>query len=246
MTEQLHRVTPPFSLRLALLQAGWLARVFPSVCAQWLIGSPRGWGASLYWSDVHSWVPQPGESVPNSIWGLSIENEAAQLSLIPFQALFGPSFTSLSFSLFLALCWIPAALSNPVFCAAGIKPSAFIAPESSKWDSAIRNPPFLHMPVLSGAAAPSGCSAGEGMLSWAGASPHGYQAVGKARCRRGWRSWPGRTQTKEPALSTAARRQRIRLLRDLANSLEHWALAGTHPSLHERGSVFYSFKQLRG
>lgn len=37
-----------------------------------------------------------------------------------------------------------------------------------KWDTAIRNPSSLHMPVLSGAAASPGCSAGKGMLNWAG------------------------------------------------------------------------------
>lgn len=72
---------------------------------------------------------------------------------------------------------------------------------------------------------------------------HSYQAVGKARYSRGWRSCFGRTQTKEPTLNTGAKRQRIRLLRDLANSLEHWDLAGTHSSPYEKGSVFYSFKQ---
>lgn len=38
----------------------------------------------------------------------------------------------------------------------------------------------------------------------------------------------------------------ISMLRELAPALEHWELAGTHPSLHERGSVFYGFKQCTG
>lgn len=206
---------------------------------------PRVGDISHLWPGVHSWVPQPGTRVPNSMWGLSIESKAAQLSLGHFQALLGPFFTSLSFSSFLALCWIPAALRSPVFCAAGIKPSAFVAPESLDGTLQLEILHFCTCLCCLELLLPQAALLGR--ECWTGQEPpHGYQAVGKARCRRGWRSCSGRTRTKEPALSTGAKRQRIRLLRDLANSLEHWGLAGTHPSLHERVSVFHSSKQLMG
>lgn len=177
---------------------------------------------------------------------------AAQLYLVPSPSLFGPSFTYLALSLLLALLLASCSpkmgilscgsQTQCIYCGALIT-------RKLKWDAAGRNPSFLHTPVLSGGwrhrlllLFPQAAPLGREMLKGMDLT-HGYQAVGKARYGRGWRSSFGRTQTKEPTLNIAAKRQRIRLLRDLANSLEHWDLAGAHPSPHERGSVFSSFKQ---
>lgn len=78
------------------------------------------------------------------------------------------------------------------------------------------------------------------MLPWAGAST-GLPGSGESTMQEGMEILPWRASPEH-----CSQKAEHQIIEGLANSLEHWGLAGTHPSLHERSSVFYSSKQLMG
>lgn len=93
---------------------------------------------------------------------------------------------------------------------------------------------------------PSGCPAWEGSAEGGGWNWHAVTRQWGKHDAGGDRELFWENSQLRARSERWSQKAGISVLRELAPALEHWELAGTHPSLHERGSVFYGFKQCTG